>query len=241
MKYGIVFLLLGLVCGFNAWMSGSLWSKVVLTNIALCFSGVGLGFLWIGPRVFLKRREGKLSVLSYLIFWPYHLLNWLSLVVIGRTSQENPVDEIVPCLYLGRYPTRFDTETGPSYEAVLDLTCEFPRSVAAGAALAYQCIPLLDTFAPSLEQLTEGVRFIQAHISHGPVLVHCAMGHGRSATFVAAYLVAAGIVPDAPAALQYVQAKRARIGLHAGQAGALEKFASCIPRASVEPQCSISR
>jgi len=49
-----------------------------------------------------------------------------------------------------------------------------------------------DYQAPSQEELDRTVRFIQSHISEGrTVYVHCNAGRGRSATVVAAYLIAA--------------------------------------------------
>jgi hypothetical protein len=46
-------------------------------SVALAFGGVALGYAGVGSRVFLKRRGGQLHPLSYLIFWPVHLLNWI--------------------------------------------------------------------------------------------------------------------------------------------------------------------
>ena len=147
--------------------------------------------------------------------------------MIAQTGKENSVDEILPNLYLGRRLTHFDKAATQQHHfaAVLDLTSEFGKCLVMGTTVIYKCIPLLDTFAPTVEQLNEGVDFIAEHIKNGPVYVHCAMGHGRSATFVAAYLIAAGITPDVASAERYVQTKRAKIDLHESQRKALEAFA----------------
>src|SRR5579872_3581466 len=99
MKYGVVLMLFGAVCVFKAWDAGSVWLAAVYVSAALCFVGVGVGFLWIGPRIFLKQRDGRLPVVSYLLFWPYHLLNAGCLALVGCASRESPADEIVPNLY----------------------------------------------------------------------------------------------------------------------------------------------
>jgi rhodanese-related sulfurtransferase len=228
MKYGLAFLVLGATCAVNAWMADPWWLKALLVNLALCWMGVGLGFLWIGPRVFLKRPVGSLPPISWLVFWPYYLLNEALLLALALTGKEEPAHEVAPGLFLGRQLIGCDRRMADQHRfaAVLDLTSEFQEAPFLRRAPHYKCIPLLDTFAPTAGQLADGVAFITQHAPEGPVFVHCALGHGRSATFAAGYLVAAGIAADPRAAEAMVREKRPGIELHPGQRKALEAYAS---------------
>ena len=90
-------------------------------------------------------------------------------------------------------------------------------------ALDYRCIPLLDTRAPNLTQLREGANYIAQ--SDGPIYVHCALGHGRSATFVAAYLLLSKRAQTAESVVTQIQKLRPRIGLAREQMAVLELYA----------------
>jgi hypothetical protein len=59
--------------------------------------------------------------------------------------------------------------------------------------LAYYHLSVLDHFAPTMAQLADAVRFIRSWADQGTnILVHCHVGHARSATAVMAYLIDRG-------------------------------------------------
>lgn len=61
------------------------------------------------------------------------------------------------------------------------------------AGFDFLLVPLSDGAAPTPEQATEAVHFIDKHLAdHRAVAVHCAAGLGRTGTVLAAYLVARG-------------------------------------------------
>jgi len=235
MKYGVAFLLLGCACGVYAWMATAPPIRLLLANGALCFSGVGAAFLGAGPRAFMKRTDGRLPLHSQLLFWPYLLLNHLGLLLVRRAGRERAVDEVAPGLYLGQHLAGTNTAALdiPGFTAVLDLTAEFGETAALRSVPHYRCIPLLDTFAPTAEQLAEGVAFIAEHQAEGSVYMHCALGHGRSALFVAAYLVSAGRAGSAEAAEEQVRAARPGVALNPAQQRALRGFAATVGRGKV--------
>jgi len=168
-----------------------------------------------------------LSILSYLIFWPYFILNTIALTLFRLFSQENALDEIIPDLYLGCQLGIMDYKLFASkgIKNTLDLTCEFREIGFIRRQQNYLCIPLLDTTAPTLNQLNEAVSWITTHLEIGPV--HCALGHGRSATVVAAFLLKQGIVHNVKEAVEFIQAKRSSVELHSKQLAVLEQFVHC--------------
>ena len=163
---------------------------------------------------------------SYLLFWPYHLLNYLSLALSRFNNRAARFNEIEPGVYLGARPFSKDERVlaGLRIASALDLTAEFPEVSFLRKMPAYLCIPLLDRTAPSQPELKVAINFIRDRLAHGPVYVHCALGHGRSATVVLAYLLASGKFADQNDALKHLREKRPGIKLHPCQLQAVEQL-----------------
>lgn len=225
MKFAFAFLLLGLACLYYAITSKWPVVQFIAASCAIAFTGVGLAYAFIGPRAFLKRDNGQLHPLSCLVYWPYHFLNWLSLAGFRRSIQENAFDRIDENIYLGcrLSPRDLPTIQELKFAAVLDLTCEFSE-LKELRSLNYRCIPLLDTTSPSREELIDGAQWIKQQAQNGPVYIHCALGHGRSATFVVAYLLVSGQFSTPGQAIEFVKTLRPRIGLHPVQMAILDTF-----------------
>jgi protein-tyrosine phosphatase len=61
----------------------------------------------------------------------------------------------------------------------------------------YLHLPTVDNHAPTLEQLHQGIDFIQDELARGGrVYIHCWEGVGRGPTMLAAYLVSTGMKPS---------------------------------------------
>ena len=134
--------------------------------------------------------------------------------------------------YLGGWPHEADA-LPPGVSAVLDVTAELPKVVASEGG--YLNLRVWDTHGPSPAQIDTAVRWIaEARRSGKKVLVHCAHGHGRSVTVLAAALLAqreeegggegAESCSDASvdAVIAHIQTFRPRAKLNARQRRALE-------------------
>ena len=112
-------------------------------------------------------------------------------------------------LVVGRRLTRAEARRAidEGVVAVLDLTAEIPERPEL-IGLPYLNLPVLDLTAPSPATLSRAAEFVAAHRPHGRVLVHCALGYGRSACVAAACLLAAGEVPDVASAVSQVCLRR---------------------------------
>lgn len=222
-KYFVLFGILSLGA-LAATVIGTHWLlKWVLFNTACAFGGVALGYGFIGPRVFGKR-GARIPWWSWLLFWPYFLLNYLSLWLFRRASKENACDEIAPNLWLGCRLWQRDEKQLPPISVVLDLTFEFSEIAFLQKVPHYFCVPILDTTAPTLEELSRGVQFLKTYHPQGPVYVHCALGHGRSATFVAIYLLACEQAQSIEEALSHLRNIRPGVDLHQSQRNLLEQY-----------------
>lgn len=226
MRYAFAFLLLAVLAANLALSASGAWARLLLAALTFCFLALAAAFGLGRPGLLLKRPSGALSLWSYVIYWPYHAMNLGLLGALRHVSHERPYDEIVPGLFLGGRLLPRDRHAhfahGPF--AVLDLTAEFGECAFLGASPHYRCMPLFDTGAPSLEQLRSGAEWIAEQMASRPVYVHCALGHGRSATFVAAYLLVSGKARSAEEAIAMVRERRPRVGLSRRQRQVLEEL-----------------
>jgi protein-tyrosine phosphatase len=105
-------------------------------------------------------------------------------------------DEITPNLWLGGAPSYerdYEFLEKAGITAVLNVRAErhddYERYQRNG--VSYLQLKVLDVTVPPVDAITEGVAFMHEQAQKdGIVLVHCAKGRARSATLVAAYLMA---------------------------------------------------
>jgi protein-tyrosine phosphatase len=108
--------------------------------------------------------------------------------------------------------------------AVVDLASEFTEVPAFRRCRGYLCLPTLDGTTPSEQQLLAGVSHISRHLANGSVYVHCALGHGRSATLVVAFLLLTNHAQTIEDAVAMVRAKRPHVGLKPSYVAMLRKI-----------------
>ncbi|WP_322806233.1 dual specificity protein phosphatase [Thermanaerothrix sp.] len=135
------------------------------------------------------------------------LLNLFCRVVLDRPLRR--LSQVAPGLFVGgQYKARGKRILEQwGIKAVVNLRQEFDDRAAGLAPQYYLHLPTIDDQAPTLEDLSAGVKFIHSHIEAGrSVYVHCASGVGRAPTLAAAYLVSRGY----PVAQAWAIIRRAR-------------------------------
>ncbi|HEX4450760.1 MAG TPA: dual specificity protein phosphatase family protein [Kofleriaceae bacterium] len=177
--------------------------------------------LWIvylveAPRALGKRADGTMAWLAWAVWGPVFLYQWISHEVVRRWSGEPVATEVAPGVWVARRP-RAD-ELPSEIAIVVDLCAEFPAARAVRAHPRYLAVPTLDARCPRPAELARIADTVIA--AGGPAFIHCALGHGRSATVAAAVMIKRG-----DATLDNVEAKlralRPKIGLNARQRAAL--------------------
>ena len=123
------------------------------------------------------------------------------------------VSETGDGVWLGRLPHRLTANHVPTFATIIDLCAELPAAAHAGRHIA---LPALDLIPLSPVELRRAADAIETARKDGPVLVCCALGYGRSAAAVAAWLIATGRAPTPEAAIERLRALRPRIALETG-------------------------
>lgn len=104
--------------------------------------------------------------------------------------------------------------------------------VFESAGFAFLCLPVPDGGAPTLEQATKFVRFVNEQSTlHQPIAVHCEAGLGRTGTVLAVYLIAQG--DSAEAAIRRIREVEKVAVETPRQIQFLEQFAQRIRQHSV--------
>lgn len=214
-------LVVGAIGLFEAWLATRvpLTAAVVVGWVAavtlVVSASIAAGF----PGLLGKTADGRLPSWSRALFWPWHALVRATTRAV-RHSGEPVVTEVLPGWLIGGWPHRADRFL--DWPAVIDVTCELPRR---GPERPYLCLPTWDATAPTVEAIERGVAFALEWRRAGlPVLVHCAHGHCRSATVLAAALVAAGEFATWEAAVSHLRAARPRVHLLPVQREALRRW-----------------
>lgn len=192
--YTFTLLVLAVLSGMvavAAWAE-SRWLAAVCGYVSVSLGLLATAYAGAGPSLLLKRPTGYHAPLAWMLFAPYFLFSRVMAWAYRRLSREPAYAQVVPNLFFGRRLTlREGMATG--WDAVLDLAVELP---AAWVPSRYYSLPVLDGTAPTAEQLHQAVVWIAEALPAGPVYVHCALGHGRSACVVIAYLLSTGRLRD---------------------------------------------
>jgi protein-tyrosine phosphatase len=139
-------------------------------------------------------------------------------------SRERPFDRIGDGLIVSR--RLLDGEVPSGVTAVVDLAAEFPETPALRSK-GYRSLPVMDGDIPAAGELEILLAGLPG--DGGVVLIHCAEGHGRSATVAACLLLRRGMAGNAEEAMAIVTAARPLARLLPPQRAFVERFARSLP------------
>ncbi|RRH88311.1 phosphatase PAP2 family protein [Mesorhizobium tamadayense] len=155
-----------------------LWPSLALAIVAFAYAGAG-------AKVFQKTTDGRVSLASRILLWPYRLVARVN--VWAWTRKLPPVVAVTDGVFLGRFPAASEAD---GFGTVIDLAAELKRP--RETATRWESFGMLDLVPPPADTLDKAVAAIEPARRHGTVLVCCALGFQRSATVVAEWLVATG-------------------------------------------------
>ncbi|RWG67367.1 MAG: phosphatase PAP2 family protein, partial [Mesorhizobium sp.] len=155
-----------------------LWPSLALAIVAFAYAGAG-------AKVFQKTADGRVSLASRILLWPYRLGARVN--VWAWTRKLPPVVPVSDGVFLGRFPNAAEAD---GFGTVIDLAAELERP--GDAPGRWQSFGMLDLLSPPADTLDQAVAAIEPARRHGTVLICCALGFQRSATVIAGWLVASG-------------------------------------------------
>jgi protein-tyrosine phosphatase len=211
-------------CGFLAWRIGELawillWPAAALTLVAAIYC--------TGRPELFGKTEGIMPPAVIGVLAPYLAGAWLN--SRWHTHGQASMQEISGGVWLGRIPRRGELARS-CMASVVDLTAELPFT---GQGVVYRVVPMLDLLTPAPDRLNAAVNAIQALHTSRPTLVCCALGYTRSATAVAAWLIASGQAPSASEAVAFIRARRPSIVVPPSYLALLECWAGTRTNAAV--------
>lgn len=191
-KYYILAALLALVLTVTVPV---LLLKIVFGWIAFSLIAVSSAYLLNYPSLFRKREDGSIPFYIRWIFVPFLLGSWLYNEYARRTDKVPPLQKIESNLFLACRMSgqHVDLLNENNIDAILDVTAEFDGLdwTAYQEDFRYLNVPVLDHTSPTPEQLVLAINWLNQQVSENKnVVVHCALGRGRSVLVVAAYLLA---------------------------------------------------
>lgn len=172
----------------------SFWLSIPLAWVALSLSVVSIAYWCNFPHLFRKSPNGVIPNGIQLVLAPFligvHYYNYWA----RRRDSVAPIQRIDPQLYLARRLLSKDLDElkAQGISSILDITAEF-RGLESGKArkeFHYFNLPVLDHKVPSKRKLLKALDWIDVQLADSrKVVVHCALGRGRSVFVLAAYLL----------------------------------------------------
>ena len=167
-----------------------------------------------------KRSDGTRVWWAKLLTLPFLGPIWGWWHLRRPTLTEDPWHELLPDLVLGR--RLLDREFDLEVDHIVDLTCEYAERPRQRCHPGYLSLPMVDGAAPPpqvLRQYAERLSKLK-----GRIYLHCAEGHGRTATVAAALLLVRGIANDVEDALARIAVVRPKARPYARQLRVLRRL-----------------
>ncbi|MCS6158284.1 diacylglycerol kinase family protein [Shewanella baltica] len=188
---------------------------------------VGSAYWFNLASIFRKRQDGTIPWYIRWGFIPFLLGCRLYNHWARKRDSVPSMQKIDEQLYLGCRLFSADLEKikANKITAILDVTAEFDGLDWSQFEdhIEYLNIPILDHSVPTSAQLNQAVNWLHRQVrANKQVLIHCAMGRGRSVLVLAAYLVCKDKQRNFAEVLQQIKQVRKTAGLNKWQLRALE-------------------
>lgn len=175
---------------FEGWAWLLLWPGGSLLVVGLIYA--------TGRTDWFGKQNGRIRPAARWLLGPYLIAARINSHLWTRNRPA--AQEIAGGVWLGRVPSSNDM----NFASVVDLTAELSMDASK---VRYTNIPVLDLTVPTASQIERAVSAIDAMPK--PLLVCCALGVSRSATAVAAWLLASGRASSVEEAIRMIELREA--------------------------------
>ncbi|WP_395339202.1 diacylglycerol kinase family protein [Ningiella sp. W23] len=207
------YLLISVLSLLAAVFSPSWYFTVILAWVSLSLFAVSMAYITDSPWIFRKNDRGDIPLYIQWVFIPFLLGVQMYNSWQRKTDSVPPLQEIKPGIFLAcrLFPSDIEILRKENVSAILDATAEFSGLIwsAQDEDLDYLNVPILDHKAPHKQDIEKAINWIHNHIrDNKSVVVHCALGRGRSVLIVAAYLIATNYSESVDAAIKLINGIR---------------------------------
>jgi len=143
-------------------------------------------------------------------------------------SDINDITQVAEHLYICNYETSCNKQALEESGITHIINCVYGLANRYPDDFVYKNIPLLDDPNEDImPYIAEVNQFIDDAVKNfnGDVVIHCMMGHSRSVSLLAAYIIYKGKGRvDVKGALEFIKGKRGKINPNMGYIAQLEKY-----------------
>ena len=224
----ISYLILAMLLIFTGWEVNSVYFSIVFYWTALSLTLVSAAYIFNIAKIFRKRENGVIPFYIRWAFVPFLFGVQIYNAWARKHDKVPPIQQINKHLFLAcrLFPSDIDTLKSNGITAILDVTCEFDGLEWSSTQenIRYLNIPVLDHSIPSHSQLNQAINWIHHHIKKDRrVVIHCALGRGRSVFVMAAYLLSQNKNADVHEILAQIKETRQTANLNKHQLRHLAK------------------
>ncbi|WP_350432041.1 diacylglycerol kinase family protein [Shewanella sp. H8] len=168
--------------------------QVAFGWVALSLGLVSSAYWFNSAGIFRKNQDGSIPWYISWSFIPFLMGSQVYNAWARKHDKVPAIQKIDKQLYLAcrLFPSDVEQLKRENIGAILDVTAEFDALewTLVDENIEYLNIPVLDHSVPTVAQLNQAVNWLHTQVRKGNnVVVHCALGRGRSVLVLAAYLV----------------------------------------------------
>ncbi len=210
-------------------LTQNIYFQLFFVWCSLSFLAVSVAYVFNNPSIFRKRQTGTIPLYTRWMFIPFLFFTQLYNSFARNSDPVPALQKISDNLFLARrlFPSDIEEMKHNKITAVLDVTAEFNSLDISllGEDIDYLNLPILDHSVPSLAQVTKALHWLQTHQkADNAIVIHCALGRGRSVFIMAAYLLSQNPNLTVDQALEKIQAIRETAKLNKKQYRRLVRY-----------------
>lgn len=194
MKIAIYYFLGAILALCLGIVSPSFYFTILFIWISAALVAVAMAYLLQKPKMFRKSHQGRLPLISKMLFYPYFFGAQVYNGYARKRDTVPAIQQINDNLFLAcrLFPSDLMHLKKMGVSAIIDATAEFDALHVSvdSSEISYLNVPILDHQWPQAMEVKAAIYWIENQIRRDKkVVVHCALGRGRSVLLLAAYLL----------------------------------------------------